>query len=208
MKKSLAFIIVILLSLHANAQTNSNLIANFRKNNYRFNYDVGIPMGKLSNEFINQMSWRGVSFENRWGIKPKLSVGLLVGWQVFAQRLDNYTQELDNGNAAIHGNQFRTINTFPMQGTMHYTFTETSNALPWIGLGLGIAHSNQVVEVGFFEDKRTITSFAITPQAGIDFPLNRISSISLSTRYNYFLHSNQPFDYSFLVFSVGIKNRY
>jgi outer membrane protein W len=208
MKKILVFIAIITFGIPANAQTNSNRIPNFRVNNFRVNYDVAVPLGQMSEDFISQMSWRGVSIENRWGIKPKLSVGFLVGWQVFAQRVDNFTQDLNNGNAAINGNQFRTINTFPFQGTVHYTFTEDADIMPWVGLGLGVAHSNQVMQVGFFEEQRTITSFAMTPQVGIDLPLNRVTSLTLSTRYNFFLHSNQPFNYSFLVFSVGIKSRY
>ena len=115
MKKVLVFIAIITISISANAQSKSNRIPNFRVNNFRINYDVAVPLGKMSNEFINQMSWRGVSIENRWGIKPKVSIGYLLGWQVFAQRFDNYTQELNNGNAAINGNQFRTINTFTIQ---------------------------------------------------------------------------------------------
>jgi outer membrane protein W len=208
MKKIFVFIALFAFSISANAQASRNLIPNSRVNNFRFNYDVAVPLGKMSEEFISQMSWRGVSIENRWGIKPKLSVGFLLGWQVFAQRFDNYTQELNNGNAAINGNQFRTINTFPIQGTMHYTLTEEADVMPWVGLGIGLAHSNQVMQVGFFEEQRTITSFAMTPQAGIDIPMNRTTSLSLSARYNFFLHSNQPFNYSFLVFSIGIKSRY
>jgi outer membrane protein W len=208
MKKVLVFIAIITISISANAQSKSNRIPNFRVNNFRINYDVAVPLGKMSSEFINQMSWRGVSIENRWGIKPKISIGYLLGWQVFAQRFDNYTQELNNGNAAINGNQFRTINTFPIQGTVHYTIVEDADIMPWVGLGIGLAHSNQVMQVGFFEDQRTITSFSLTPQAGIDLPINRVTSLSVSTRYNFFLHSSQPFNYSFMVFSVGIKNRY
>lgn len=208
MKKVLVFIAIITLSISANAQSNNNRIPNFRLKNFRINYDVAVPQGKMSNEFISQMSWRGVSIENRWGIKPKISIGFLLGWQVFAQQVDNYTQVLNNGNAAINGNQFRTINTFPIQGTVHYTIVEDADIMPWVGLGIGLAHSNQVMQVGFFEEQRTITSFSLTPQAGIDLPINRATSLSVSTRYNFFLHSNQPFNYSFMVFSVGIKNRY
>lgn len=208
MKKIILFLAIIACGVAANAQSSSKLIPNFRKNSFRINYDVAVPIGKMSNEFISQMSWRGVSIENRWGIKPKLTVGYLLGWQVFAQRFDNYTQDLNNGNAAINGNQFRTINTFPIQGTVHYTFVEDADIMPWVGLGLGIAHSNQVMQVGFFEEQRTITSFSMTPQAGIDLPLNRVSSLSLSARYNFFLHSNQPFNYTFLVFGLGIKSRF
>jgi outer membrane protein len=162
----------------------------------------------MSNDFINSMSWRGVSIENRWAVKPKITAGFLIGWQVFAQRFDNYTLEFDNGNSALTGNQFRTINTFPIQGNVHYTFLDNSAILPWVGMGIGTAYSNQVMQVGFYEDRRNIMSFSLTPQAGIDIPIDRVSSISFSTRYNLFLHSNQAFNYSFLVFSVGLKQSY
>ena len=208
MKKVLVFIAIIAFSFSANAQTNKIRVPNFRVNNFRINYDVAVPLGKMSDDFINQMSWRGVSMENRWAVKPNVSVGFLLGWQVFAQRLDNFTQDLNNGNAAIHGNQFRTINTFPIQGTVHYTWTENLYVLPWVGLGIGTAHSNQVLQVGFYEVQRKFMSFSLTPQAGIDLPIDKVTSISFSTRYNFFLHNNQPFNYSFMVFSIGLKQSY
>jgi outer membrane protein len=208
MKKVLFFIAIIIFSIPANAQTNRVRVPNFRQNNFRINYDVAVPLGKMSNDFINSMSWRGVSIENRWAVKPKITAGFLIGWQVFAQRFDNYTLEFDNGNSALTGNQFRTINTFPIQGNVHYTFLDNSAILPWVGMGIGTAYSNQVMQVGFYEDRRNIMSFSLTPQAGIDIPIDRVSSISFSTRYNLFLHSNQAFNYSFLVFSVGLKQSY
>jgi outer membrane protein W len=208
MKKVLVFIAIIAFSISANAQTNSNRIPNFRVNNFRINYDVAVPLGKMSNDFINNMSWRGVSIENRWAVKPKISAGFLLGWQVFAQRFDNFTQELNNGNAAINGNQIRTINTFPIQGTVHYTLVENSGILPWVGLGIGTAHSNQVLQVGLYEDRRKFMSFSLSPQAGVDLPIDRVKSVSFSARYNLFLHGNQAFNYSFLVFSIGLKQSY
>ncbi|MCL6258572.1 hypothetical protein M3O96_05700 [Aquiflexum sp. TKW24L] len=208
MKKVLVFIAIIAFGISANAQTNKIRVPNFRKNNFRINYDIAVPLGQMSNDFISSMSWRGVSIENRWAVKPKITVGFLLGWQVFAQRFDNYTQELNNGNAAIHGNQFRTINTFPIQGTVHYTIIDDGGILPWVGMGIGTAHSNQVLRVGFYEDQRKFMSFSLTPQAGIDLPIDKVTSISLSTRYNFFLHSNQPFNYSFMVFSIGLKQSY
>lgn len=208
MKKLLFFIAILTLSISANAQSERIRVPNFRVNNFRVNYDVAVPVGKMSDDFINQMSWRGVSIENRWSVKPNISAGFLLGWQVFAQRFDNFTQELNNGNAAINGNQIRTINTFPIQGNVHYYFGENVGALPWVGLGIGTAHSNQVLQVGFYEVQNKFMSFTLTPQAGIDLPIDKVTSITLSTRYNYFLHGNQPFNYSFMVFSVGIKQSY
>lgn len=208
MKKVLVFIAIIAFSISANAQTNKIRVPNFRKNNFRINYDVAVPLGKMSDDFINSMSWRGVSIENRWSVKPNVTVGFLLGWQVFAQRLDNFTQDLNNGNAAINGNQFRTINTFPIQGTVHYTLVDDGGILPWVGMGIGTAHSNQLLQVGFYEVQRRFMSFSLTPQAGIDLPIDKVTSISFSTRYNLFLHGNQPFNYSFMVFSIGIKQSY
>lgn len=208
MKKILVLVAVFAFSVSANAQSERIRVPNFRVNNFRVNYDVALPLGKMSDDFIKQMSWRGVNIENRWGIKPKVSVGFLLGWQVFAQRFDNFTQDLNNGNAAINGNQFRTINTFPIQGTVHYTFVEDSDILPWVGLGVGTSHSNQSMQVGFYEVQSRFMSLTLTPQAGIDLQINKVSAISLSTRYNFFLHSNQPFNYSFMVFSIGLKQRY
>jgi hypothetical protein len=77
-----------------------------------------------------------------------------------------------------------------------------------VGLGIGTAHSNQVLQVGFYEVQRKFMSCSLTPQAGIDLPIDKVTSISFSTRYNFFLHNNQPFNYSFMVFSIGLKQSY
>jgi len=197
MKKVIVSLAIVAFSLQAHAQMN----------NWRMTYDMAIPMGEMS-DFISRDSWRGISIDSRFEIKPNITVGFLIGWQVFAQRFDNITEEFNNGNAAVHGTQFRFINTFPMQGNVHYSFGPDFGIRPWVGMGLGTSFSDQRLQVGFYEVRRAIWSLTFTPQAGIDIPIDHSTAFTLSARYNYFLHNNQPFNYSFIVFSAGFKFSY
>jgi outer membrane protein W len=198
MKKILLILTFIAAALFSSAQDNS----------FRITYDVAIPTGQMSSDFINSTSWRGISIDNRWGIKPNLTVGFLLGWQVFAQRFDNVTEVTSDGLVTFHGTQFRTINSFPLQANAHYYFGEEDGIRPWVGLGIGTAYSDQRMQVGFFETRTNVWSFTTTPQMGIDIPINHQTSFTLHARFNYFNHDAVSFNYSFMVFGAGIKFAY
>jgi outer membrane protein W len=184
------------------------LFSSAQDNSFRISYDVAVPMGQLSDKFINSTSWRGVSVDNRWAIKPNFTVGLFLGWQVFAQRVDNVTETSSDCLVTFHGTQFRTINSFPLQANAHYYLCEEDGIRPWVGLGIGTAYSDQRMQVGFYETRTNVWSFTTSPQVGVDIPLEGHTSLTLNARYNYFNHSAVSFNYSFLVVGAGIKFAY
>lgn len=183
------------IALAVSAQTKS----------FRISYDMAIPLGDLKYDYIDKTSWRGISVDNRWQINPDVTFGFLIGWQVFAQRIDNATHISSDGLLTIHGTQFRTINTFPMQANVHYYLGEEYEVRPWIGLGLGTAYSVQSTQMGFFESRPNVWSFTVTPQLGIDIPIDDNTAFTLFTRYNYFAHGSVPFNYSFIVIGAGFS---
>lgn len=186
----------------------TTLLVSAQDNSFRMTYDVAVPLGKMTDDFIDKTSWRGISADSRWGIKPNVTIGFLLGWQIFAQRFDNVTQVTSDGSVTFHGTQFRYINSFPIQLNTHYYLGEEDSVRPWIGLGVGTAYSNQRMQVGFFETRNNVWSFTLTPQAGLDIPINDETSLMLHARYNYFIHDAVSFNYSFLVFGAGIKFLY
>ncbi len=198
MKKILLFLPFFAAALYSSAQNNS----------FRLTYDVAIPTGKMSEDFISKTSWRGISIDSRWGINTNLTVGFLLGWQVFAERFDNFTGVTSDGLTTFHGTQFRTINSFPLQANTHYFFGEEDSIRPWVGFGIGAVYSDQRSQLGFFESPTNVWSFAVTPQMGIDIPITDETSFTLHARYNYFNHNAVSFNYSFLVFGAGIKFLY
>lgn len=198
MKKILLIIPFIAVALHSSAQDNF----------FYMTYDIGIPTGQMRNDFINSTSWRGISMDRRWEIKPNFTLGFFLGWQVFAQRLDNVTDMTSSGLVTFHGTQFRTINTFPLQANTHYYFGDEDSVRPWVGFGIGTAYSEQSLQLGFFESRSNFWSFTVTPQMGIDIPVNLETSITLNARFNYFSHDAVSFNYSFVVIGAGFKFSY
>jgi hypothetical protein len=176
---------------------------------FRLTYDMAIPTGQFNSDYINKTSWRGIGFDSRWEVKTNVTVGFNLGWQVFSQRFDDVTEVLGSGRTTVNGTQFRFVNTFPMQANVHYYFGEEYGVRPWAGLALGTAYSDQRTQVGFSEIQATSWSFALTPQVGIDVPLNSDDlSFTVNMRYNQFFQNTVSFDYSFLVFSAGFKFLY
>jgi outer membrane protein W len=200
MKKQISIVLLLLAAAAVHAQDLSG---------FRINYDMAIPTGGFNADFINKTSWRGISFDSRWEVKENVTAGFNIGWQVFSQRLDNITEVLGNGGTTVNGTQFRYVNTFPMQANVHYYFGDEYMMRPWVGLSIGTAFSDQRTQVGFSEIKRTSWSFAVTPQVGLDIPLNSDEvSFTVNMRYNQFFQNEVSFDYSFLVFSAGFKFLY
>lgn len=197
MKKIKIIFSLLILSVCAQAQFGYS---------WRMNYDVAIPMGQFSSDYINQSSWRGISIDNRWEIQPNLTVGFNLGWQVFSQRFNNVTQTFSGGRTTVNGTQFRFVNTYPIQANAHYYFGYEFGIRPWAGISMGTAFTDQRTQVGFIELKATSWSFALTPQVGVDIPISSDNTaFTLNVSYNYFMQNQVSYNYSFLVIGAGFK---
>ena len=73
------------------------------------NYSVGFSTGDF-NEYVDQISYRGINLEFMWNVKPNLDAGLEVGWNVFYAKEDKkvYTE----GTESISGVQYRYTSCF------------------------------------------------------------------------------------------------
>ncbi|MBX2964042.1 MAG: hypothetical protein KF687_16130 [Cyclobacteriaceae bacterium] len=199
MKKYIVIALLIVLTSAVKAQHFSS---------FRMHYDVAVPLGDFS-DYIDRASWRGVSIDSRWEVNPKVTAGFNLGWQVFSQRFDNVTEVLSSGRTTVNGTQFRFVNTYPMQVNAHYYLGEEYSIRPWAGLSVGTAFTDQRTQVGFIEIKDTSWSFALTPQVGIDIPVDSNNTcFTFNVRYNYFSQNTVSHNYSFLIFGVGFKFGY
>lgn len=173
---------------------------------FRLTYETAIPVGKFSKEYISNMSWRGIGFDNRWELDDDYSIGFYLGWQVFYEKRENVTQSNESGNVTVNSDQFRYVNTWPIQLTGHTYFADKDEATrPWVGLAVGTAYSERQTEISVLAFVDKTWSFALTPTAGVDFSIGQYSSFTLGLRYNWSTVASANFDYTYISPFVGFK---
>lgn len=173
---------------------------------FRFTYDVAIPTGKFSRDYISKMSWRGIGFDNRWAIAEDYSIGFYLGWQVFYEQKSAVTQTNRAGDITATGDQFRFVNTWPIQLTGHKYFAdEEAETRLWVGLAAGTAYSQRQTDLGLFSFVEKDWSFALTPTAGVDFKIGLYSALTMGLRYNWTTVASADFDYTYLNPFLGFR---
>ena len=185
----------------------AGLFANAQHFTWRLTYDVNVPTGEFKTDFISKWSWRGIGLDNRWVLNDKISVGFNFAWHTFYQRKDNILATSESGNFSAFGTQFRYLNTLIMQPNVHYYLGDHGRINPWVGLGIGTAYSNQTAELGFYRVTYNVWSFSLSPQVGVDIPLNMDTDFTIGGRYNLLLNSeNQgPINFAYFGINAGFK---
>ena len=149
-------------------------------------YNLGIPTGDTQ-DFTDNESWLGLTFEGQWLVRPNVSAGFLLGWNEFYHRTDT-TLPLENG--AISGGQYRHLNIFPiLVGGKYYInggATVGAKVAPYAGLSAGTYYVRQLFDIGTVEFTDTGWLFGVAPEVGVLFPLGVGSgSVAvLNARYN------------------------
>jgi len=141
-----------------------------------------LPAGDLSDRFIGNDSWVGISVEGRRFINPNLTVGVSVGYTAF---YESTTEPLYFPSGAVSGEQYRSMNVFPLMVTGHVYSKAGGRIQTYIGLGLGVYYMKQLMDVGqgTVETSNWIMGFA--PELG--FILNKGSNTEIAVfgKYNY-----------------------
>ena len=86
-------------------------------------YNTSIAVGR-SSDFIDNVSFAGVSFDGKQFISNKTAVGLLFGWNVFSKE-DDGLKTFTNG--AIYGHTASYVNAIPFLASITY-FPNTSRS--------------------------------------------------------------------------------
>lgn len=165
-------------------------------------YNMATPLGKTS-EFTDNFSLRGINAEQRFFLTDNmLTVGYNFGWQVFHENIPEQTIIFDNG--AVYGNQFRYINVFPMQATVHYHLMPESYVRPYFGSGIGATRKLQVTEIGLHSESNNSWHMGISPEAGALFDLWEHFNLITALRYNYAFKNGNYESYSSLSFNFSL----
>ena len=174
---------------------------------WRLTYDVSIPVGEFSDDYISATSWRGIGVDNRWQISDKLTAGIYVNWLTFYEKRANVLATNESGTVSAFGTQFRYLNSWAFQGNIHYYLGEQGQINPWVGLGLGTAYNTQRTELGFLAYIYQPWSFTVSPQIGVDIPISIATDFTIGVRYNLYMNSvdKAPLNYTFIGINAGFK---
>lgn len=180
---------IILFPLSSNAQTH-----------IKGSYDVSFPMGN-TRDYISEISPRGWSFGLGHHITEQLAVGVDIGLHTFVDVLeaDTYTED----NITLYGKQFRYINSFPAQVSLHYNLVTEKIIQPYLKLGVGAFFFEQRTDMGIYSWTNDFNwNLGLRPEVGVMLPVFDKIKLSVLARYNH-LFENQSVE-SQGYFNVGV----
>ncbi|MEH0157110.1 OmpW family protein [Limibacter armeniacum] len=143
-------------------------------------YSIAFPSGDL-NDYIGEVSFRGVQYDYRALVNPNVSVGFSVAWNVF---YDENSDPIENGTLVISGKQFRYTNSVPIYFTADYFQNTDSDVRPFVGIGVGTVYTERKTELGIYQNTCDAWQFAIAPEVGVMYDYSDFSGLILSARYN------------------------
>ena len=167
---------------------------------WNLNYEISFATGETG-DFIGTTSFRGGAIEGRGLISEKVSIGGWVSWEVFNEKLDQATYNLEGID--ITGVQVRYLNVIPVLVTGHYYLGDFSGVTPYLGLGTGAYKIEQRTEMGLVAIVDDGWHFGFTPEIGAFIPVNTDFGMNVSARYNYAIKNNDSINFSYLSLTLG-----
>jgi hypothetical protein len=149
-------------------------------------YQLGIPVGNTY-DYIHDVEWRGIGVDLQWLLKPTISVGLALGWNVFYENINatiNYVPGNKAPGFAISGNQDRSFNFFPLLADIRFLPRLKNGVRPFLGLGIGGYVTTQYLGIGLSSFQQTAFQFGLAPEVGILVPVQSGVAVDFSVRYN------------------------
>jgi hypothetical protein len=144
-------------------------------------WNVSFPTDETQ-DFVDEISYRGFGLEFRKTVNPATTVGILTGWEVFHQRTEE-TLEFEGGAAS--GSQDRTINSFPIMLGAHRYFGERGSSRPYVGLSAGGFVLIQTLRIGVAEIEEDSWDWGIIPEAGVVVPMQYGAAFIANLRYHW-----------------------
>ena len=196
MKKVILSLIFLATISNINAQSITN-----------FSYSIGFPSGDFSS-YISDASFRGFSFGYARFVKPNITAGFNVGWNVFYENkgYDTYNE----GTASLSGNQFRTNNSVPLTGNVNYYFKQAEKTNIYGGLGLGLVYNHRNTDMYVYTIDEESWNFGLQPEIGLEYKVDSKLLLTVAGKYYYCFESgdiNAPISYFALNLGVSFLGR-
>lgn len=163
------------------------------------NYLPAISLGETA-DYTSNFSPRGVDFEMNHFFSEDLSVGFVISWVTFREKVTDELLLIDN--ATVSGIQYRYLNSVPININLKKYFPQ-DKLLPYMGVGLGTSYSRSQTDVGIFSLTDDQWQFNLAPEIGVLIPLQATRSASFKIKYNYSPEAGGFTSVSYISFGIG-----
>lgn len=154
-----------------------------------FLYSMASPTGR-TNDYIDRYSWSGFAGEVSYEVDDHNSLGLTSGWQRFDVFYRDAFATFPSG--AVFGSQVRYLTSIPLLITATHVMGDPIDHIkPYFKIGAGLYWMTPVLEVGMYSFSETNVHFGLMPSVGMDFKLDRKSSMIVQIDYNAALSSGE-----------------
>lgn len=145
-------------------------------------YSWANPTGDLTRNFIGNDSWVGFSVEGRRFVNPNMTVGLSLGYTAF---YESSTDPLFFPGGTVSGEQYRSLNVFPLLVTGHLYSKAGGRIQTYIGLGVGVYYMRQLMDIGPGTVETTNWIMGFAPELGFILNKGAQTEVAIFGKYNY-----------------------
>lgn len=191
MNKYIVILILGLASLLVKAQDETLIIVN---------YLPAVSLGETA-DFANNFTPRGVDLEVNKFIAADMSVGFVISWNVFREKIVG--ESIDYEDMLVTGTQFRYVNTVPLNVNFKKYYLGNGTT-PYFGLGLGTSYAKQENDIGVFTLSEDKWLFNLAPEIGLLYDISRSNVLSLKVKYNYSPKAGDFPSVSYVSFGIGV----
>jgi hypothetical protein len=149
-------------------------------------YQLGVPVGG-THGYIADVEWRGIGVDLGWLVRPSVSIGVALAWNVFYENTTTVINSVPGNKQpgfAIFGNQDRSFNFFPLLVDFRYLPRLKNGIRPFLGLGIGGYITTQYLGIGLTSYTQTAFQLGVAPELGVIIPVEGGAAVQFSARYN------------------------
>ncbi len=191
MKIIQVFVLILAATLAAQAQKGPDLYTldspykRYTHNLATFRWSAALPMGSLSDGYIDKASAANYSLSLEWVLRNSpFSIGGEVGKLYFQQRLPRAIYQFDEED--VSAIQTRTYSNVPVQGFVNYHLTPVDARIrPYVQLGAGAHFNNYINYYGTLADQKKQITFGLSGGVGSRFLFKKDGSIGLDLAVRY-----------------------
>jgi len=168
-------------------------------------YQISLPSGDTK-QFVDETSFIGFAMDFRKPVDRYTSVGFMLGWNVFNQRITKTSELATKNPITITGLQDRTLNAFPVMLNAHRYFGGDKDRRFYLGLNAGGYYMLQRFAIGIHSYEADQWQWGLIPEIGFLMPLSRSSTLIVNGKYNYAFSGDSPLggDITHEYWTIGI----
>ena len=142
-------------------------------------YLLSLPSGD-TRDLTTTPSWLGISWEGVWAVGPRTSAGVAFSIHDFNH---GFSGTANYPWGAVTGAQTKNLTVTTAMATGRWYPPADRTRRLHLGLGAGVAYSEETYQLGVSQANRSATHFAVAPEAGWQFPIVNGVDGMLGARY-------------------------